>query len=170
MFQLSDPLKTKIFILIILLLSSFAIYQYQNMDVLFDVGMGALLAYITVCDMRKRMIPNRSVLMMLFITLVYLSLKLEIAMSHILTSLMVLILFILIYFVSKKQVGMGDIKLLGAMGLFLGPEKIITCIFASTLLAGCYSLVGLATKKLESKTELPFMPFILIGYYYVILI
>lgn len=69
-----------------------------------------------------------------------------------------------IFFKLKNQMGMGggDIKLYGALGMFLGPYDIFLTIFYSSLLGIVFFLLGLLFKKIKKDDPLPFGPSILI--------
>ena len=69
-----------------------------------------------------------------------------------------------LFYLLRGQVGLGggDIKLYGALGLFLGPEKIIYTISASCLLGSVVGLTLVASKKMNINKAIPFGPFILI--------
>lgn len=58
--------------------------------------------------------------------------------------------------------GMGDVKLLGAMGLFLGPFVLLALFFGS-LLGAVYGIVAIRAKGLSLRTKVPFGPFLAIG-------
>jgi leader peptidase (prepilin peptidase) / N-methyltransferase len=64
------------------------------------------------------------------------------------------------------QIGLGDVKLAGVLGLALGWLGLGACIagvFAIHLLGGLYSLVMLVTRKATLKSSIPFGPFMLAG-------
>lgn len=73
-----------------------------------------------------------------------------------------LLIRILFYVSQKKEVlGMGDIKLLGALGLWLQPLDIPAFLFF-TGLAG--AVTGIAWVFFKKEKEFPFAPAIIAGY------
>jgi len=66
-------------------------------------------------------------------------------------------------FKSDDAMGMGDIKLLAVVGLFLGWRLTIVAIFLAVILAASTSLVLMLIKKLNSKSTVAFGPFIALG-------
>jgi len=50
-------------------------------------------------------------------------------------------LLLLLPFVLVRSLGAGDWKLIGALGAFLGPQRLITVLFATLLVAGVMALV-----------------------------
>lgn len=71
-------------------------------------------------------------------------------------------IFALLFWLIKKKegLGIGDIKLMAVLGLFMGLEKIIVCIILSTI-SGAIILTILSIKnKGEKNKEYPFATFI----------
>lgn len=58
-----------------------------------------------------------------------------------------------------KGFGFGDVKLLAAMGPYLGLYGVIALFFGS-ILGAAYGLIAIAAKKLELRTKFPFGPFL----------
>jgi prepilin signal peptidase PulO-like enzyme (type II secretory pathway) len=69
-----------------------------------------------------------------------------------------------IFYKIKGEIGlgMGDIKLYGALGLFLGPMGIIQNIFLSCFLGSIIGLLLIVTKQMNKSSAIPFGPFIII--------
>ena len=63
----------------------------------------------------------------------------------------------------KEAMGFGDVKLMGAMGLFFGWERIIMISVIAFLLASIFSIVILIARKRKMDEYIPFGPFIVIG-------
>lgn len=61
-------------------------------------------------------------------------------------------LLILLPFVLVRSLGAGDWKLVGALGAFLGPQHLITVLFATLLIAGVMALVLVVWKKRVRQT------------------
>lgn len=67
------------------------------------------------------------------------------------------------YLLRKKEgFGGGDIKLLGALGLYLGPMGIIYNILFSSFIGSIVGISLIVLKKMDRDTYIPFGPFIII--------
>lgn len=62
----------------------------------------------------------------------------------------------------KVGLGGGDIKLYGALGLYLGPIGVMTNIFMSCFLGSVVTLTLIALKLFKREDFIPFGPFIII--------
>ena len=63
----------------------------------------------------------------------------------------------------KEAMGFGDVKLMGAIGLFFGWKQIIAISLIAFLLAAIISITLLLTKKKKTDEYIPFGPFIVIA-------
>ena len=61
-------------------------------------------------------------------------------------------LLLLLPFVLVHSLGAGDWKLVGALGAFLGPQRLITVLFAAILVAGAMALVLIVYKGRVRQT------------------
>lgn len=68
-----------------------------------------------------------------------------------------------IVYKSEDAMGMGDVKLLAAVGLFLGWRLTIVALLLAVICAAITSLVLMLFKKLNIKSTVPFGPFISLG-------
>ncbi len=59
--------------------------------------------------------------------------------------------------------GFGDVKLMGALGLYFGLSNIIVITLLSFLIGAILSIVLLATKIKKMDEYIPFGPFIVLG-------
>jgi leader peptidase (prepilin peptidase)/N-methyltransferase len=69
-----------------------------------------------------------------------------------------------IFYKIRGQIGLGggDIKLYGALGLYLGPLGIIHNIFLSCFLGAIIGLLLMAGKVIKKENPIPFGPFIVL--------
>ncbi len=67
-----------------------------------------------------------------------------------------------VYYRIRGRVGMGggDIKFIAAVGALLGWQQVVLVIFLSALAGSLVGLVGLATKKINVMSQIPFGPFL----------
>lgn len=61
-------------------------------------------------------------------------------------------LLVLLPFVLVRSLGAGDWKLVGALGAFLGPQHLITVLFAALLIAGVMALILVIWKRRVRQT------------------
>jgi len=60
----------------------------------------------------------------------------------------------------KDAMGFGDVKLMGALGAFLGVESIVFIVFVSSLLGSVIGVSFIALGKREWQSKIPFGPYI----------
>jgi leader peptidase (prepilin peptidase) / N-methyltransferase len=75
-------------------------------------------------------------------------------------------LYALQWVIVPNQIGLGDVKLSGVLGLYLGwlglPAWVVG-VFGMFLLGGFYSVVLLVSGRATRKSSIPFGPFMLVG-------
>ena len=78
------------------------------------------------------------------------------------------LLLLALAFLTKQAVGYGDGAVFLAAGTFLGLEETVGLLVLSLLAAGAGGLVILLLKKGTKKEALPFVPFVLAGYVFLL--
>lgn len=73
------------------------------------------------------------------------------------------LLFLLMYYVSRRTLGGGDIKLSFVLGLSLMLENIFNAVFYGLIICTLFAGVCLLLKKLKRKDFLPLGPFLFAG-------
>ena len=74
--------------------------------------------------------------------------------------------YVLLYILSRGQLGMGDVKFAIPVGLIIGwfqPNAWLISLLLTFLLAGLIGLIGLISRKLDRKSHIPFGPLMYIG-------
>ena len=131
-----------------------------------------ILAYTAmVFDINTKRIPNTLVIVML---LVWLLLIMPVIFYETADGLRILVdsiyglligggLFLLVYIISRKGLGGGDVKFMAAAGLYLGFAGTVPAILYGTVLAAITGLVLIAIKKIGRKDTMPLVPFLFAG-------
>ncbi|MBG6083986.1 prepilin peptidase [Zhihengliuella flava] len=74
--------------------------------------------------------------------------------------------YLLLHLIQPQGMGMGDVKLAGVLGMYLGAaswEHLLLGTLAAFLLGGAYAAALILTRKASRKSMIPFGPFMLVG-------
>lgn len=168
---------------ILMLLTSFIyialVYRFgiqntiiANLDLIKFMILTPMLLSVFVIDYKSQIIPNRLNLTIFEIGMVFAFLyglsDVAITINMLLGMLVGGGIFLLItviggIFYRKEAMGFGDVKLMGALGLFFGLSNIVVITLVSFLIGAILSIVLLITKIKKSDEYIPFGPFIVIA-------
>ena len=132
----------------------------------------AVFGYIAaVGDIKTKHVPNMLVLAMLAVwicvTAFHLLFDIHSAIPMIVNSMLGFAvsgtLFLIVYLLSRKGLGGGDVKFMPAAGLYLGGSGALTAILIGTTLAALVGLALLIFKKIGRKDVFPLIPFLYAG-------
>ena len=157
------------------MLGTFCMYYfYYQVAALEFIKREMVLAFlwpITLSDIKQMRIPNKLLLTGLVARVILVPIEFLLSNADALLSLKsagIAALFALIVtigcaLISKGSLGMGDIKLICLLGLFLGTEGLFYASFLSILIAFFAAIGLLLFKKKKRKDTIPFAPYILAG-------
>ena len=156
------------------LLYKFGIKQtfIENLDLIKYLILTPMLISAFVIDYKLQIIPNRLNLTIfevgLVFTFIYGLSNVAISINMVLGMLAGGGIFLgltllggLIY--GKEAMGLGDVKLMGALGLFFGLTNIIIIALLSFLIGAILSILLIVTRIKKMDEYIPFGPFIVIG-------
>lgn len=66
-------------------------------------------------------------------------------------------------YLSRGGLGLGDVKMAAALGLWLGGADIMLCLLLAAVAGLIYGGLMLAARRMERNTPLPFGPFLALG-------
>ena len=161
-------------IIYITLIYTFGIKEtlIANLDLIKYMILAPMLISVFVIDYRLQIIPNRLNLTIFEIGLVFAFLY---GLSNVAITINMLLgmiagagIFLLITllggaFYGKEAMGFGDVKLMGALGLYFGLSNIIIITLVSFLIGAILSIILLVTKLRKTNEYIPFGPFIVIA-------
>jgi prepilin signal peptidase PulO-like enzyme (type II secretory pathway) len=130
-----------------------------------------LLFYIAWIDWKKRIIPNQLLFVLLLVKGVSFLLQLFLydnihksdAVFQLLYTLCGFCLLAFLSFATHRGFGLGDVKLLTIMTLFLSFSFLLSVLLVGLLAALVVALYLLLVKKGSRKDTIPFGPFLYIG-------
>lgn len=143
-----------------------------NLDLIKFMVLTPMLLSAFVIDFKLQIIPNRLNLTIFEVGIVFAFIY---GLSNVAITINMLLgmiagggIFLLItllggLFYGKEAMGFGDVKLMGALGLFFGLSNIIIITLVSFLIGAVLSIFFLLTKIKKSDEYIPFGPFIVIA-------
>ncbi len=143
-----------------------------NLDLIKFMILTPMLLSVFVIDYKLQIIPNRLNLTIFEVGLIFAFLY---GLSNVAITINMLLgmlagggIFLLItlaggIFYGKEAMGFGDVKLMGALGMYFGFSNIIIITLVSFLIGAILSIVLLVSKIKKSNEYIPFGPFIVIA-------
>lgn len=141
--------------------------DYSNGMVLYQI-----LFCIAIVDYRRKKIPDslllagsitRIVVWCVGILFCKWEMK-ETVIGGVLGMVGMLVLLGAVYVISKKSIGLGDVKLFGMLGLYLCFDGAFVVLLAALFLSGGYAVFGILRKKKQKEDVVAFAPFVFIAF------
>ena len=138
-----------------------------------------MLISVFIIDYKEQIIPNRLNLTMfeigLIFTFVFGMINLNLAKDMLLGMVIGAGSFLIITLLGgliagKEAMGFGDVKLMGALGLYFGALNIGMIALMAFLIGAVLSILLLVTKVKKTSDYIPFGPFIVIATFIMIFI
>ena len=138
-----------------------------------------MLLSALVIDYKLQIIPNRLNLTMfeigLIFTFIYGIININVGIDMLLGGLAGAGIFLVITLLGgliagKEAMGFGDVKLMGALGLYFGLSNIIVISVLSFLIGAIASIILIVTKIKKTDEYIPFGPFIVISTFIVMFV
>jgi leader peptidase (prepilin peptidase)/N-methyltransferase len=124
----------------------------------------ALLLTVLVIDFEQRRVLN---IMLGPAAMVVLALSLlpqtPTLQSALLGGAVGLVLFLLVYVLSRGHLGMGDVKLAGLIGLMLGYPAVINALVIGILLGAGAAIFLLAARRATRRSTMAYAPYLALG-------
>lgn len=71
--------------------------------------------------------------------------------------------FLVVYLISRKGLGGGDVKFMSVAGLYLGAGLVLSAMLYGCVLSAVTGLVLLALKRIGRRDPIPLIPFLYVG-------
>lgn len=148
-------------------------YNYSTISYLYMIAFTALTIALVI-DFKMQLIPDTSIIIILIVGTINLIFNFSNATDYILGFITGGVSFYLIRVFSKlafkkEGMGLGDVKLVAAIGFLVGYEEVLTLSLIAFMLSFVVSILLLILKKTKLNNYIPFGPFIAVGALFVIL-
>lgn len=170
---------TAIIYLVLLYILGIGTTFMSNIRLLKYLILTPMLLSVVIIDYKMQIIPNRLNLTMFEIGIIFVFLQgmesINVAIDGLLGMLVGGGIFLLITLIGgiiagKEAMGFGDVKLMGALGLFFGWIDMLIISALAFLIGAILSIILLATKKKKTNEYIPFGPFIVLATFIVMCI
>ena len=143
-----------------------------NIDLIKYIVLLPMILCAFVVDLKEQIIPNRLNLIIFELGLVFVFLygfsNINIALNMLIGMIAGGGIFLIITLLGgliagKEAMGMGDVKLMGALGLYFGLQNIVVISVLAFLIGAIGSIIFMIISKKNANTYIPFGPFIVIS-------
>lgn len=170
--------RPKYILMIIIAVAYVSLLYFKgiNIDTIKYIILIPMLISAFVIDLKLQIIPNRLTLTIFEVGLVFTFLTtllninggIDLFIDSILGMLVGGGIFLIITLIGgaiagKEAMGFGDVKLMGALGLFFGWRNMILISVMSFLFAAIVSIIILISRKKKFSEYIPFGPFIVVA-------
>lgn len=133
------------------------------------MGIAAILIILFIIDLRTFILPDRFVVILLWLVMIELAVELSQIHGSYLERLMSSLqgisigagFLLFLWIVTRgRGIGLGDVKLLIPLGALFAVQGTITVLFIAFTVGGIFGLYLLARQQASLKTPLPFGPFL----------
>ncbi len=128
-----------------------------------DAGYIGIWLLVAVIDANERIIPNRLVALSVLWSLVTFVWAARPVTASVGCGAGLLLTFLLIHFLTRGGIGMGDVKYSGAVGLALGWPLGLVALVLGIWTGGIYALVLLLMRAVKRHDSIPLGPFLVFG-------
>ncbi|MBM7615819.1 prepilin peptidase [Alkaliphilus hydrothermalis] len=131
------------------------------------VSYGILIIFLGVVayyDFKSFIIPNKLLLAGGLIGLLLFFFNKDLSITSVLLGVTVVGgLALAIAHLTKGGLGLGDVKLLACLAMYVGLWRLLNIVLISSILSGMIGLVLLVFGRVSKKTVIPFAPFIFVS-------
>ncbi len=129
-----------------------------------EIVLLAGLGIMSVEDIRKKGIKRLWLIGLGIVGLIFTIADAEVLCVSFLLRFVPGVVFVLLAWATREQIGMGDALLILVMGWYLNAIELVDVCLLAFFIAGLVALVLLVVIRKSKKFELPMVPFIFAGY------
>ena len=126
--------------------------------------LGIISIYLVFYDIRYKKVPNKIILLLFFIISFNILNNNGNLYYSLINGTLAFITFYLINAFSKGGLGIGDCKYAAIISMFFGYYFWLQSVMISSIIAIIISLILLKLKRINVKTKIPFIPFLVLGW------
>ena len=122
----------------------------------------SILIVISFIDLNHMVIPNNLLILILILSIIK-NYLLHVQIFKLLVGGFSVSSILGLTYILTKGIGIGDIKLMFVVGLYLGFRQTLLSFLISSCLGGFFGIYMLSTGRLHLKSEIPYAPILSLG-------
>ncbi len=162
------------FIFLPIIMVAIYFFTYKTNQLIQVISYEALIIFgfvAAVSDMKKKLVSNKLIIYLLLTWVAIMSCWLIVDIDQALFNgfysivgfLVVGLVFLFMYFVSRGGLGGADVKFMAVVALYMGVSNTLTATLIGSVLASLYALILIITKKMKKSDTIPLIPFLYVG-------
>ena len=144
----------------------------MNWDYLILINSSFFAILLGIIDYRTKLLPNKIVFSFLITNICIILISPSFDLSNLIysatSSLLVFLIYLCIYFLSKRSFGLGDVKYSFALSLaptyLYGFSETINMHLVAFVIGGIFSILLMLVKKVSKNHEIAFGPFMSVSF------
>lgn len=127
------------------------------------IGLACLYGLTALDDLKTKQVRLGEIILFAVIGVVINLIYRTNSLTSIIGGIGIGLITILFSYISKEKIGMGDAYIITVTGLYLGFINTAMLLWISSVLASIFGIISI--RKYDNKDlEIPFVPFLLLGY------
>jgi len=128
------------------------------------VVVSIILLLASITDVKQKLIPDKLILAGVLAGLLLFAFYPQLhAVTLIINIGIIAATLLIIHLLSKKALGLGDVKLITLMGLYITLSEVFAVALIAVILSGVLSSLLLLFGKIKKDSAIPFVPFLLVS-------
>ena len=125
--------------------------------------MCGILAGLTAHDIKTKTVPVAAVVVVAVGALIYRLFE-GVSLGTLMAGLVPGIVVLVLSYATEEDIGLGDGLVLCMLGVFCGWRRCLAVFGMALMLSGILAVILLVCRRVGRKTELPFLPGLVLGY------
>ncbi|MCR5654547.1 MAG: prepilin peptidase [Lachnospiraceae bacterium] len=127
-------------------------------------GLALFLTGLSIVDLKRKQVPRLPLVAVGVLGIIGVSGAGRAETASVLIALLVGAAFLWLAFVTEQAIGYGDVATIVVLGLYCGIYVLILSLMIAFLAAFLVGMILWITKRKGKKDQIPFLPFLTIGY------